>query len=144
MAYVVHPDTGKVVEAQKKGKSKNGEKQYWLNKKTKKRFTTDMDAENFVDQETKKILKSAKTPTKKPAAKRKPPAKRKVQSNKQGSTVIKVNNNTIKELKGTLSKEEAVDVAAEYFKEIQKDKVKVTTQGDKTTFAFQITTGRKG
>lgn len=72
------------------------------------------------------------------------PAKKKNTVVQTGTTIIKVNNNTIKELKGKLTKEEAVDIAAEYFKEIQKDKVSVTTQGDQTTYAFQITTGRKG
>lgn len=93
-------------------------------------------------QWTEGVTSATSTPKKKSS--KKAPAKKKVQSNKAGSTIIKVNNNTIKELKGTLTKEEAVDVAAEYFKEIQKDKVQITTQGDRTTFAFQITTGRKG
>jgi hypothetical protein len=102
------------------------------------------DKQRYKCNECSKQWTEGVTPGAAKAPKKTAPKKKKAVVAKKGSTVIKVNNNVIKELKGKLTKEEAVDVAAEYFKEIQKDKVQITTMGDQTTYAFQITTGRKG
>jgi hypothetical protein len=87
-------------------------------------------------------------PTKKPAAKKKAPKKapaQKTVQTKSGKTVIKVNNNIIHPgLEGKLTKEQALEFAGEYFKELQKDKVQVSEVGDTITYSFKIETGRKG
>ncbi len=144
MAYVVNPQTGKVVEAQKKGASKNGEKQYWLDKKTKKRFTTDMGAEDYVDQTTKQILKTPKKVAKK-VAKKSAPKKKAAAANGKKKTIIKVNGNEIKKQKGILSNDDAFDLVSDYFRELTKTNVtrKTTKDGD-VVVEFQVRTGRKG
>jgi hypothetical protein len=147
MAFVVNPNTGKVVDAQKKGKSKNGEKQYWFDKEAKSRFTTDVGAEDFVDQETKKILKSAsKSTAKKPVAK-KPVAKKPVAKTikQKVVTTIKVNNNEVDKVEGALSVDQAFEHASDYFREITKTNV-TTTKDHKgnVTHAFTVKTGSKG
>lgn len=82
--------------------------------------------------------------SKKSSPKKKSPAKKTVQT-RAGNTVIVVNNNTIRsDIKGKLTKEEALEIAGEYFKEIQKDKVEVKEVGDTITYTFKIQTGRKG
>lgn len=84
------------------------------------------------------------TPAKKTPKKTAAPAKKTVQT-QSGRTIIVVNNNTIRDnIKGKLSKEEALEIAGEYFKEIQKDQVEVKTVGDTITYTFKIQTGRKG
>lgn len=118
------PHCDKMTDNQKKGKS--GNKQRYKCNECSKQWT-----EGVTPGAAKKSPKKA-------------PAKKKVTASKKGTTVIKVNNNVIKELKGKLTKDEAVDIAAEYFKEVHGDKVKVSTVGETTTYAFQITTGRKG
>lgn len=118
------PYCDKMTDNQKKGMS--GDNQ---------RYKCNECGKQWTEGVTGKTITTTKTKT---------PAKKSVVSEKKGTTVIKVNNNEIKTLKGQLSVDEALDVAAEYFKEIQKDKVTVSRTGDQVIYAFQIQTGRKG
>jgi hypothetical protein len=118
------PYCDKMTDNQKKGMS--GDNQ---------RYKCNECGKQWTEGVTGKTITTTKTKT---------PTKKSVVSEKKGTTVIKVNNNEIKTLKGQLSVDEALDVAAEYFKEIQKDKVTVSRTGDQVIYAFQIQTGRKG
>jgi hypothetical protein len=118
------PYCEKMTDNQKKGMS--GDNQ---------RYKCNECGKQWTEGVTGKTITTTKTKT---------PTKKSVVSEKKGTTVIKVNNNEIKTLKGQLSVDEALDVAAEYFKEIQKDKVTVSRTGDQVIYAFQIQTGRKG
>lgn len=129
------PHCKKTTDNQKKGMS-GGNQRYKCNE-CNKQWT-----EGVTEGTTKK-----KAPKKQPmskAPKKKAPVKKTVQT-KAGKTVIKVNNNIIHPgLQGKLTKDQALEFAGEYFKELQKDKVQVTEVGDTITYSFKIETGRKG
>ena len=119
------PHCKKITDNQKKGKS--GDKQRYKCAVCKKQWTEGVSTTGS---------KSAKK-----APKRKPAKK----TNQAGKTVIIVNNNTIRnDIKGKLNKDDALEIAGEYFKEIQRDKVAVKDVGDTRTYTFKIPTGRKG
>ena len=60
-------------------------------------------------------------------------------------TVIMVNNQLIKEVKGkTLTVSQALKLAVPYFGKIAKEKVEVKKEGGVTTILFKIEFSRKG
>jgi len=125
------PNCNKQTEQQKKGKSTSGAQRWKCNECGKQ----------YTEGATKKPTPKKAAPKKKAPARK--PATKKVASNKQ--TTIKVNNNTIKTVKGDLSPDEAFELASDYFREITKTSVKTTHDNDgNVVHAFQVSTGRKG
>lgn len=119
------PYCQKMTDNQKKGMS--GGKQRFKCNECNKQWTEGVTSKNS----------SKSTPKTAP--------KKKTVSTKPGKTVIVVNNNTIRsDIKGKISKQEALEIAGEYFKEIQKDKVEVKEVGETLTYTFKISNGRKG
>lgn len=143
MAFVFHPDLGKVVNAQKKGTSKDKSKQYWLDKETGKRFTTPFGAEKNVDQEkgtviggTKKTQKATSVTSKEKTIKAK--------SEPKIITKVKVNSTEIVTVDRDLSIEDAFEMCKTYFREIAQKDCVITSENNEKTITFKIRTGSKG
>lgn len=106
-------------ECTKKGLSKSGE-QYWFCKTCGKKFI----ASTATSEDARKT-KTKESLTKK-------------------STEIIVNNNSIKNVSGTLDLDQAFVLISSYFKEIVKDKAEIIDQGDKRIIKFKVVAGQKG
>ena len=118
------PTCNKITDHQKKGQSAAG-KQRWRCNECKKQWTEGSD--------------SSSTP-KKPAPKKKAAAT----GVSTKTTIITVNGNEIKKVKGALTNDEGFDLVSDYFRELTKTNVKRTESADTVTIAFQVQTGRKG
>lgn len=121
------PNCDKMTPHQKKGTSSTGA-QRWRCNECKKQWTEGAAS-------AKPKAKAKKAAPKKAAAKG-------IETKK--TTVIKVNGNEIKKVKGELSNDEGFDLVSDYFREVTKTNVKRTEAGDTITIAFQVQTGRKG
>jgi transposase-like protein len=59
-------------------------------------------------------------------------------------TIIKVNNNVVKSVNRNLKSDEAFDLVSDYFREITKTDVRVTSSKNSKTIVFTVKTGTKG
>lgn len=124
MATIMYcPNCKTSAEVTKKGFNKAGE-QLYICKICKKKFT---EAEGTLPVSGKKV--SAKTTT---------PKTPKIK------TSLVVNNNVIKTVEKDLTVDQAFDMLSSYFKEIAKEKVKITESNGVKTIAFAVTSGTKG
>lgn len=149
--YVFHPSRGKVVEAQKKGRTTH--KQSWLDKETGKKFTTDVGAEEYVDQTTGRVLpsyenhvygSSTNSASQSPTNSGKSKEKQSKENPTKKKTVIKVNNTNIGTIDDDLSLDQSFLLASDYFREISKEKATVQDDQNQKTITFTVDGGRKG
>ncbi len=127
MATIMYcPNCKTSAEVTKKGFNKAGE-QLFICKICKKKFT---EAEGSLPVSGKKAPAKAAAPKAPPAPKVK--------------TSLVVNNNVIKTVEKELTVDQAFDMLSSYFKEIVKEKVKITESNGVKTIAFAVTAGTKG
>ena len=119
------PTCDKITDHQKKGTSAAG-KQRWRCNECKKQWTEGAVSGTAKPKKVKAKKKAAAT------------------GKSTKTTVIKVNGNEIKKVKGELTNDEGFDLVSDYFRELTKTNVKRTESADTVTIAFQVQTGRKG